>query len=302
MFNSPFKVQKTDYKVVFVQDFLLSDLVGGAELSMDALHRSAPVPILVVRSHEITQEIITKNVNAHWVFGNFANLHPAVVNHFIQSGLSYSVYEHDYKFCLYRSIEKHELESGAPCNCHIQQIGKFISIFYENAKQVWFCSEDHMRVYFDRFSNLDKSKCEVLSACFGEEFFNKIAGLIDSLPNRKKSGWLTLDSESWIKGTSDAIKWLEENKKSYKLIKNLTPDQVLEKMASAEGFVCLPRGYDVSNRMVTEAKLLGCEVVTNDKIQHAKEEWLNNPDKKEVLNWLYGRRSVFWKKTMRFVK
>ena len=47
-------------KVIFVQDFLLSDLIGGAELSMDALHKSSPVPFEVIRSQQVAELHIKK--------------------------------------------------------------------------------------------------------------------------------------------------------------------------------------------------------------------------------------------------
>jgi hypothetical protein len=172
-----------------------------------------------------------------------------------------------------------------------------IEKFYMNAQQVWFCSQKHMQRYFERFPNLKNAKCSVLSAVFGDEFFQKIVPLIQSLPNRKKSGWITLESDSWIKGTEDAKRWLVENNKSFSVIKDMSPDQVLEAMAASEGFVCLPKGADVSNRMVTESKLLGCQVVSNENVQHAEETWLNY-EPINILRWLYNRKIVFWQRTM----
>jgi len=303
MFNSPFAEQKKpEVRLIFVQDFFLTDLVGGAELSMDALHRSAPVPFAAVRSSQLTKEMVESHSHCHWVFGNFAQLNPALTYAFSVSKISYSVFEHDYKFCRWRSVERHLIEGGEECRCETEQWGKHIEQFYLNAKQVWFCSQRHMQRYFDRFPSLKTANCEVLSAVFGEDFFHKIVPLIQSLSSRKKSEWLTLDSDSWIKGTDDAKAWLEENGKSYSLIKGLTPDQVLEAMANSEGFVCLPRGADVSNRMVTEAKLLGCQVVANDNVQHIGEEWLEHSDVNFTLQWLYNRRSVFWKRTLELIK
>lgn len=300
MFKSPFLAENKP-KVIFVQDFILSDLVGGAELSMDALHRSSPIPFAIIRSQQLTPELVGEYKNSHWVFGNFSLLNPQLIAAFIQLKLSYSIFEHDYKFCRWRSVEKHEAEGGEICNCETTQWGKFVELFFLNAKQVWFCSQRHMERYFQRYPSLMSTNCSVLSAIFGEEFFGKIVPLINSLPTRQKSGWLTLDSASWIKGTADAKQWLEANEKKYKLIKNLTPDQVLEEMANAEGFVCLPKGADVSNRMVTEAKLLGCQVVANDNVQHIGEEWLEHPDVQYTLQWLYNRRNVFWKRTLELI-
>jgi hypothetical protein len=302
MFSSPFtEPKKPEFKIIFVQDFFLSDLVGGAELSMDALHRSAPVLFAVVRSSQLTQELMETHRNCHWVFGNFAHLNPALIQYFSVSKISYSVFEHDYKFCRWRSVERHLTEGQEECHCESEPWGKLIERFYLGAKQVWFCSQRHMQRYFDRFPSLKAANCEVLSAVFGEEFFTKIVPLIQSLSSRKKTGWLTLDSDSWIKGTDDAKEWLEENGKSYSLIKGLTPDQVLEAMANSEGFVCLPRGADVSNRMVTEAKLLGCQVVSNENVQHVGEEWLEHPDVNFTLQWLYNRRVVFWNRTLELI-
>jgi len=298
MFSSPFSEQKKpEVDLIFVQDFLLSDIVGGAELSMDALHKSSPVPFAVVRSSQLTREMVKSHSHCHWVFGNFSQLDPALTYAFSESKISYSVFEHDYKFCRWRSVEKHLAEGGEECRCELSQWGMLIEKFYMNAQQVWFCSQKHMQRYFERFPRLKSANCSVLSAVFEEGFFNNIVPLIQSLSSRKKSGWLTLDSNSWIKGVENAKKWLEENGKSYKLIKEMSPGQVLEMMAGAEGFVCMPRGADVSNRMVTEAKLLGCQVVSNDNVQHIGETWLDY-EPINTLRWLHNRRVVFWQRTL----
>jgi hypothetical protein len=297
MFSTPF-AQPPKLDVVFVQDFLLIDLVGGAELSMDALHRSAPEGITfgAIRSHQLDQQTIETQQHAHWVFGNFSNLNPALIQYFIRSNISYSVFEHDYKFCRWRSVERHLSEGGETCRCETEPWGKLIESFFLRAKQVWFCSQKHMQRYFDRFPSLESHNCSVLSAVFGDEFFHKIIPLIQSLSSRRKLGWLTLDSDSWIKGTDDAKRWLEESGKSYSFIKGMSPDQVLESMANAEGFVCLPRGADVSNRMVTEAALLGCKIHTNENVQHVGESWLEY-EPINTLRWLANRRAVFWQRT-----
>jgi len=300
MFKSPFAFLSIpkDVKVVFVQDFLLSDLIGGAELSMDALHQSSPVKIAVIRSVQLSKKTLEDSSSKHWVFGNFAQLDPSLIQYLSLSNISYSVYEHDYKFCRWRSVERHAAEGGESCHCESSSWGQLVESFYLNAKQLWFCSHRQMQRYFDRFPRLKDSNSAVLSATFGEEFFQKIVPIIQSLPQRKKSGWITLDSDSWIKGTANAKNWLESNNKQYSLIKELSPAQVLELMANSEGFVCLPRGADVSNRMVTEAKLLGCNIVTNDNVQHVGEEWFEHSDVNFTLQWLYNRREVFWKRTM----
>jgi len=46
--------------------------------------------------------------------------------------------------------------------------------------------------------------------------------------------------------------------------------------------------------MVIEAKLLGCEVVTNDNVEHAKEEWFATDDAGLTESYLYAARGKFW--------
>jgi glycosyltransferase involved in cell wall biosynthesis len=68
----------------------------------------------------------------------------------------------------------------------------------------------------------------------------------------------------------------------------------LEKLATAEGFVYLPKGGDTCPRMVIEAKLLGCEMHLNDNVQHAKEEWFATDDLEAIHEYLYAARGLFW--------
>ena len=64
-----------------------------------------------------------------------------------------------------------------------------------------------------------------------------------------------------------------DNNKEFKIIQNWPYGKVLEEMAQAEGFVYLPPGGDTCPRMVIEAKLLGCELVLNDLVEHKNEIW-----------------------------
>ena len=47
-----------------------------------------------------------------------------------------------------------------------------------------------------------------------------------------RSGWLVLESDSWIKGTENAVKYCKENKLKYELVSGLTHEEMLQKMSS----------------------------------------------------------------------
>jgi glycosyltransferase involved in cell wall biosynthesis len=278
-------------KIVFVADLFAENYSGGAELTTEALIQKSPFDVIKIHARNLTMDTLQKYDDCFWVFGNFAsldfNLIPAIA-----SNLSYAILEYDYKFCQYRSIEKHENDTGSACECHNQNIGKLVSAFYFAADQLFWMSEGQRNRYIERFPFLADKNTTVLSSVFGDEFFSKIDS-VNKGDKVNRDGWIVLGSKSWIKGAEDAEKWCKDNNKNYEIVWDLPHEQLLEKLSRAEGFVYLPKGGDTCPRMVIEAKLLGCQVEINDNVQHAKEEWFcAAPD--HVCDYLRGRPEVFW--------
>lgn len=278
-------------QIIFVADLFAEQYAGGAELTSDALIEASPTLVKKVHAKNLTVEFLQQHVDAFWIFGNFSSINWSLIP-VIASNLRYAVLEYDYKFCLHRSIEKHLHETGQECDCHKRQLGQLVAGFYQAADAIFWMSEQQRARYTARFPNLlGHRNSHVLSSVFDARFFEKINQLKSKTTDR--SGWIVLGSKSWIKGYEDAVKWCEENGKKYQSYWDAPYEELLDTMSSSEGFVYLPRGGDTCPRMVIEAKLLGCDVVTNDNVQHAAEKWWNaNPD--DVCDYLKGRPDVFW--------
>ena len=278
-------------QIIFVADLFAEQYAGGAELTSDALIEASPTLVKKVHAKNLTVEFLQQHVDAFWIFGNFSSINWSLIP-VIASNLRYAVLEYDYKFCLHRSIEKHLHETGQECDCHKRQLGQLVAGFYQAADAIFWMSEQQRARYTERFPNLiGHRNSHVLSSVFDARFFEKINQLKSKTTDR--SGWIVLGSKSWIKGYEDAVKWCEENGKKYQSYWDVPYEELLDTMSSSEGFVYLPRGGDTCPRMVIEAKLLGCDVVTNDNVQHAAEKWWNaNPD--DVCDYLKGRPDVFW--------
>ncbi|MBG17594.1 MAG: hypothetical protein CMB77_04500 [Euryarchaeota archaeon] len=291
MFETPFEEKKPD--IIFVADFYAKDIPGGAELTTQALIDSAPenIDIAAVYSRNVTMELMQKYNDCYWIFTNFSgmdlNLIPTAA-----TNLDYSIIEYDYKFCKYRSVEKHQHIEGTVCDCHDQIHGKMMSAFFLGAKNVWWMSEAQEQRYIDRFPFLSEIESVVLSSVFDDKFFIKIAEL--NKEEKDRSGWLVLESNSWIKGTEDAVKYCEENNLDFELISGLTHEEVLEKLSSAQGLVYLPRGGDTCPRLVIEAKMLGCELKLNEHVQHKNEIWFETEDDFDTSAYLFAARERFW--------
>jgi glycosyltransferase involved in cell wall biosynthesis len=277
-------------RVVFVADIFAETYSGGAELTTEALIEKSPFGVIKIRSQDVTAQLISEYQSCVWIFGNFAGLNPQLVPT-IASNLRYAILEYDYKFCQYRSIEKHLHETGNLCNCQDSNLGKLISAFYFGADHTFWMSQEQRDRYVNRFPFLDEKPATILSSVFSDTFFEKIS----QIKNRKstRSGWIVLGSKSWIKGADDAEKWCRDNKKTYEVVWDVPYEKMLDKFSRAEGFVYLPKGGDTCPRMVIEAKLLGCDVETNENVQHAKEEWFQAaPD--AVCDYLVSRPGAFW--------
>lgn len=278
-------------QIIFVADLFAEQYAGGAELTSDALIEASPTLVKKVHAKNLTVEFLQQNVDAFWIFGNFSSINWSLIP-VIAANLRYAVLEYDYKFCLHRSIEKHKHETGQECDCHKRQLGQMVAGFYQAADAIFWMSEQQRARYTERFPNmLGHRNSHVLSSVFDSRFFDKIKHLKSKTSDR--SGWIVLGSQSWIKGYEDAVKWCEDNGKKFQSYWDVPYEELLDVMSRSEGFVYLPRGGDTCPRMVIEAKLLGCEVVTSDNVQHASEKWWNaNSD--DVCDYLMGRPDVFW--------
>ena len=101
-----------------------------------------------------------------------------------------------------------------------------------------------------------------------------------------------MNSPSWIKNVDECVEYAKSNSLEYDLVWGLPYSELLEKLSLSKGLVFLPSGKDTCPRLVIEAKLLGCELVLNDNVQHKDESWFENTSK--ILNHLKTRPSFFW--------
>ena len=276
-------------KIVFVADLFANQYIGGAELTTEALIEACPFEYVKINAKDVTIATLQQYQQCFWIFGNASQLQLQLIPSIV-GNLRYAVLEYDYKFCKYRSIERHKQETGEDCDCHEDQLGKLVSAFFFGAEKVFWMSSKQEERYVERFPFLE-FKGRVLGSVFDKADIRRLEFLKGGT---NKGGWLIQKSDSWIKGTEDAIDWCEKTEKNYELFSNLTRTQLLNKMFDAKGFCFLPRGGDTCPRVVIEAKILGCELKLNENVQMANEAWfeLGTPD--TMLEHLKALPERFW--------
>ena len=292
------RVHKCD--IVFVADLFADQYTGGAELTTEALIERSKLSVLKLNARDVSMDVLRAGADKFWVFGNVSsvdlNLLPTIA-----VNLRYSVLAFDYAFCDYRSVEKCELAVGRACTCHERDRGKLVAGFYASAQRVWWMSEAQMLKWHERFPDLaERANGRVLGSVFSERHLDMMKGRREIPGDR--SGYVICGSTSWIKGSDDAAKHCDELGVDYKSLWDLTPEDALDELSWARTFVYLPKGGDTCPRMVIEAKLVGCELVTNEHVQHADEPWFKDRSPDEIDAHLRQSPKKFWGDTERAVK
>jgi len=283
-------------EVIFVQDFFAKELVGGAELTSDAIIKACPKKLFELHAHSITEGMIQKNKDKIWVFGNQTMTPPYLLQKFIDLKVRYYFFEYDFKPCVMRSTKKHELQAGK-CGCEEAPYGRFMANWMTQARILFWCSDGQMEKFYGLYPYL---RGTVKNSTQSSTFYPETILNIRKVRERKERGelevqdrWAILDSDSWIKGTEDAVKYCKERNMNYVLLKGLSNEQFLEELAKSKGLVFFPRDMDVGSRITVEAKLLGGETILNDNVLPKFEPWFYRPLNEIEAYFLEGP-SRFW--------
>jgi len=276
---------------LFVCDNFLEDYCGGAELTTEALINANKKNVTKMRCSDINDETIIENENRFWIFGNFTKISYDNLLKIIKSNIRYSILEYDLKYCKFRSPEIHRQVEHHECDCDDNFHGKMISIFFFNAKFLWFMSQKQKEIYENKFSFLKKSNSFVLSSVFDPQTLDRLKNLKEDKNNK----WVILNSPSWIKNVPGCIKHAKDNNLSYELVWGLEYAELLSKFSESKGLIFLPLDSDTCPRIVIEAKLLDCELNINENVLHKDEEWFCG-SKDEIFDYLYSNADFFWEK------
>ena len=294
-FNLIYEIpSETEY--VFVSDFFATDLIGGAELTLEAIYQACPGKAFKIRSAQLTPELIKKGKDLKWILVNFTGVSKDTLIELATSGVDYSIIEADYKYCKYRSSHLHKIQAGNDCDCHTTDIGRFMYGFFRRSKSVHFMSQGQLNEYFRLFPNMmawPKGKLVVQGSTFAQETLDKLTDLYNA-PRLAKPTWAILKGGSWIKNQEETEQFCLENKMPYDLIGGLAPEEFLQKLSEHKGLVFHPKGFDTNPRLTIEAKLLGLKLDLNNNVQQKDEKWFTGT-RDECFKHLKGLPEKFWK-------
>ena len=265
--------------IVFIADFFAEHVHGGGELANEEVIKyflNMDTDVEKKRSHEITEKYLLENADKFFIVANFVNLKSSLLSLF--KNLNYIIYEHDHKYVDTRnpSVFKNYL---APYESLTNKR------FYEKAKAVFCQSKIHSEVLAKNLliDNVVSLGCSL----WNEETLDFIESIYGNKKNHKVS---IVDSKNKIKGTYEARRYCKENNIDYSLIGSSDYYIFLTQLSQTESLVFFPSTLESFCRLVVEARMLGCKLITNDNVGATSEEWFSKKGQ-ELINFIRKKQS-----------
>ena len=252
-------------KIAFLADFFVEDGInGGGELNNEELIK------LLVNSGNDVKKYHTRGLTidhlpskeVKLIVGNFIALSQEVKDYITQN-FSYIIYEHDHKYLKTRD-PSHFKNYKAPED---QIINKE---FYQNAKAVICQSKLHMRVV-ERNLCLDNI-VSVSGNLWSEESLDYLEQISTSQED-KEDICSIMYSNIPNKNVEESILYCRVNQLKSEKIMPCSHKEFLTKLNKNKTLIFFPKTLETLSRIVVEARMLNCKVITNRKIGATSEEW-----------------------------
>ena len=288
----------TNKEYILVDDSV--EGIGGTALTLEGLIEPSKAKVEQVPTRELSLTKVYQCRKKVWIFGNIHGLtvdsYQAIME--CMQLCKFFKIDFDYGYCIYRGPIPHQELGGSACDCNSNPKAlmhrNIYNLIKERSLHNFYMSREQLD-FHSKELNLEASKCSVLSSCFTSSFFNLIEE-IKSLHNNGKyaiidgqGGW-----HSKAKGVTKAINHAKENNISYDILKTNSHEELMRTLCSYKGLIFLPLIHDTCPRITIEAKLLGLDLIINEKCQHTLEDWWSFPFPK-MVEYLSGRPRHLWK-------
>jgi len=267
---------------VFISDLFLKDgIIGGGELNNHELCqilRKNNYKVLEINSHHLTEDFFKTYKNSKFIFGNFLNVPRNLFSH-IQNNTEYIIYEHDHKYLKSRNPALYE-------NFLAPQSEIVFKEFYSKARGILCQSKMHKDILVKNL-NLENI-ISVGGNLWSEETLEYIQKISETSKEKKYS---IMDSPIPHKNTFEAIRYCRIKDIPYELIPSCQYKEFLKKISQNDTLIFLPKTPETLSRIVVEARMLGCKVITNNLIGATSEDWFSLRGEK-LISIMHEKRDI----------
>ena len=278
-------------KIIFIADFFVDQVAGGGELCSEEIIQyfiKQNFNIEKINSQNVNLSFLKHNINYFFVISNFIALSEAVKNYFYSNKLNYIIIEHDHKYCKSRNPSVYS-------KLIVPEEHIINRDFYKNALLVIAQSKKHCELieknlWIDNVVSLSYN-------LWSDEHINLME---QNLNNKKKIKYAILNSDNPIKGKYQALEYCSKNNIIPTLISDHDPKKFIELLSKVENLIFFPQSFETYSRLIVEAKILNCKVVTNKSSGVVHEDYIINSGI-ELLNIIKLKKIEILEKIKDFV-
>ncbi len=273
-------------KIVYISDFLAENhpfnRPGGAEINDSILTDYLSKDHKVVKF--LCKDITDKHVNLYlksgfkFLVSNFVTLNMSAATALINNPKSYSIIEHDHKYLKHRNPSKYK-DFLAPPQDIVNRV------FYANAQAVFAQSKIHKEVLQ---KNLKISNIINLGMSLWSD--EQLSIIEKNADNKKKDDCSIIESTNPTKNTKGTVVYCEEKNINYTLIGSPSYEEFIEQLSVHEKYMYMPIVLETFNRVILEARMLGCKILSTNLNGCFSEDWFADIKGTELIEYVRSQR------------
>jgi len=269
-------------KVVFLSDFFASEVQGGAEIYDDVLIsclRERGIKVATFKCSEFGNKHLELYIKSGFSFiiSNFVSLNHEVKKRLEVYSDHYIILEHDHKYLSNRNPADFR-DFKAPPSAIVNKS------FYASAKKVLCQSVKHKDVLQSNLNidNIISLGCSLWS--------KESLDIIRRSISQKNGKAFILNDPNPIKGKDKAVSTCEAKNIEYDLVNKMPYKNFIDKLGQYEKFVFFPTTLESFCRVIIEARMLGCKLMTNNLNGCTYEEWFPKYKGEELIEYVDSQR------------
>jgi len=265
-------------KIVYISDYFVDEVLGGAELSDDVV-----IEYLISEGYKI-QKIKSRNFSPNavngdfFVISNFSLLSKENKQHFIEHVKeNYIIIERDQKYVRSRNTANYK-DYIAPQSEVVNRE------FYESAKKVFCLTSKQMEIMKKHvnLNNIESLGCTQFSKV-------QLSILENNIDNKKKNNEEIYAIVSG-KRITQAIALCQNEGIKYNILNKMPYKDFIECLSKYDGIVFFSHAFESCCRLLIEARILNLKIITDDKNGCTYEPWFEEYKGEELLTFIKSKR------------
>ena len=272
--------------IIFVADLYANEILGGAELvneELILLLESKGYNVSRLRLHKAQQlsvNVLKASKNTTYIFGSMTTLREDVKREIQSGGYQYIIYEHDHKYLNTRDPSPYkDYKAPAP---------QLVNEDFYNAASLVVC-QSKLHEAAVKINLPEANTTNLGSSLWSDRFFQEVS----KIEVNKTKNAAIVASDNQVKNVQQAIEYCENNNITYEIISAPTPLELTKKLADFEYLVFFPSVLESFCRVVVEAKMVGCKIITNHLLGASSEEWFRSNASDIIEEMRHAKKKTF---------